>query len=269
MPYATNDGVRLYWEADGSGEPLLLIQGLGFSADMWFRVAPGLSSRRMVIRYDARGIGRSDVPPGPYPIEIMASDAVAVLDAAGVDRAHVLGVSLGGIVAQEVALGYPGRVCSLVLGCTHTAGPQAVWPEEAVIDMLRSRATLPPEESARASIPFAYASAITDDIEEDIRRRLEVPTSAEGYQNQLLGGINYRGTAGRLAGVGVPALVLTGDKDQMVPPENSAILARTIPNARLVVIPNAGHVVFTDDPEAVVSAVNEFLDDVPADEYAR
>src|ERR1700704_4784314 len=96
VPFTTVDGARLYWQASGQGEPLLLIQGLGFSAEMWFRLLPDLEARHRVIRYDARGIGRSDVPPGPYTIERMAADAVAVLDAAGEDTAHVFGCSLGG-----------------------------------------------------------------------------------------------------------------------------------------------------------------------------
>src|SRR3954471_24387835 len=88
----TADGTRLYWEESGSGAPLLLIQGLGWSADMWYSLVPELESSYRVIRYDGRGIGRSDVPAGPYPIELMADDAMAVLTAAGVDKAHVLGV---------------------------------------------------------------------------------------------------------------------------------------------------------------------------------
>src|SRR5438093_872013 len=113
----TADGTRLYWEEGGDGDPLLLIQGLGWSAAMWFRLLPALEARHRVIRYDARGIGRSQVPAGPYSIELMADDAVTVLDAAGADTAHVFGCSLGGIVAQELTLSHPDRVRSLTLCC--------------------------------------------------------------------------------------------------------------------------------------------------------
>ena len=263
MSIATVDGVQLYWEASGEGEPLLLIQGLGFSGAMWFRLVPELEKHHRVIRYDARGIGRSDVPDGPYTIERMAADAVAILDAAGVDRAHVFGCSLGGIVAQEVALSHGDRVRSLTLCCTHPAGTDTVWPDESVMEMLRSRATLPPDEAVRASIAVGYAPT-TDPavIEEDIRLRLQIPTSEKGYTNQLMGGLGYPGTGSRLPALEIPTLVITGDADQMVPPVNSDFLANTIPNASKVVVPGAGHVVFTDNPTAVTTALLEFLDSV-------
>jgi pimeloyl-ACP methyl ester carboxylesterase len=233
---------------------------------MWFRLLPALEARHRVIRYDARGIGRSDVAPGPYTIDLMAADAVAILDAAGAPTAHVFGCSLGGIVAQEVALSHADRVRSLTLCCTHPAGPDAVWPDPSVMDMLRSRATLPVEEAARASIDVGYSAATPRDrIEEDISMRLEIPTSAEGYQNQLLAGLGYPGTLSRLHQIAVPTLVITGDADQMVPPANSDILAGAIADARKIVISGAGHVVFTDAPEAVSRAMVEFLEGVTSD----
>jgi 3-oxoadipate enol-lactonase len=263
MAYANNAGARLYWEVGGSGEPLLLIQGLGWSADMWFRLLPEIEPRYRVIRYDARGIGRSDVPPGPYSIELMAADAMAILDAAGEARAHVCGVSLGGIVAQEVAISFADRVRSLLLGCTHTAGPDAVWPEPKVMEMLKTRTTMSFEEAVRAGIQYGYdPSTSRERVEEDIQRRLALPTTAEGYSNQLLAGLGYPGTRGRLAQISVPTLVLTGDRDRLVPAVNSEILAREIAGARLVVIPGAGHVMFTDQPEAVTAAMLQFLDSV-------
>ena len=261
----TDDGTRLYWEASGEGDPLLLIQGLGWSAAMWFRLVPVLEQHYRVIRYDARGIGRSDVPPGPYSIPLMAADAAAVLDAAGVERAHVFGCSLGGIVAQEVALSHPDRVASLMLCCTHSAGTDAVWPEQGVMDMLTSRASLSPEEAIRASTPVAYAATTPPDrIEDDIKIRLAIPTSGEGYMNQLTAGLGYPGTKARLHQIKVPTLILHGDRDQMVPPANADILADAIADSHKVIVPGAGHVVFTDNPDAVTTAALEFLEGASA-----
>jgi len=259
----TADGTALYWEDSGEGDPLLLIQGLGFSAALWYRILPALEQRHRVIRYDARGIGRSDVPEGPYSVDLMATDAMAVLDAAGVDRAHVFGCSLGGIVAQEVAIRHGDRVQGLILCCTHPAGTAAVWPDEAVMAMLRNRATLPREEAIRASIPVAYADTTPQDwIEEDVRLRLELPTTETGYMGQLMAGLGYGGTIDRLPTVTVPTLVITGDRDQMVPPANTDLLADALPNATKVVVPGAGHVIFTDAPHALTAAMLEFLDGV-------
>jgi pimeloyl-ACP methyl ester carboxylesterase len=261
----TADGTTLHWEAGGEGEPLLLIQGLGFSGAMWYRILPALEARYRVVRYDARGIGRSEIPDGPYSIGLMAADAIAVLDAAGEDTAHVFGCSLGGIVAQEVALSYPARLRSLILCCTHPAGTDAVWPDESVMDMLRNRNTLPREEAIRASIPVGYAASTPPHwIEEDIRLRLEIPTTEAGYMGQLMAGLGYPGTKSRLHGVTVPALVIHGDGDQMVPPANADILAAALPDARKVIVPGAGHVIFTDAPDAVTGAMLDFLDGVPA-----
>jgi 3-oxoadipate enol-lactonase len=257
------DGTQLYWEESGAGSPLLLIQGLGWSAEMWYSLVPQLEQTHRVIRYDARGIGRSDVPAGPYSIELMADDAIAVLQAAGLGKAHVLGVSLGGIVAQEVALRHPDAVTSLILGCTHPGGAETVWPDPIVMEVLKSRADMPFDEAVRAAVQYAYSDSCDPAvIEQDMKRRLDLPTSPVGYEGQLLGGLGYQGTLPRLKGLTVPALVFTGDADQMVPPENSATLAEAIPDSTTVVIPGAGHVVFTEQPVAVATAVREFLERV-------
>ncbi|MDT7571243.1 MAG: hypothetical protein QOE05_1417 [Actinomycetota bacterium] len=259
----TDDGTKLYWEESGAGAPLLLIQGLGWSADMWYSLVPELETAYRVIRYDARGIGRSDVPAGPYRIERMADDAIAVLRAAGVDAAHVLGVSLGGIVAQEVALRHPAAVTSLILGCTHPGGAETIWPDAEVLAALKNRASTSFDDLVAQAREFAYAPGARC-VEEDIRRRLELPTSNEGYEAQLMGGLTFQGTTSRLPSLTVPVLVFTGDLDRMVPPKNSENIAAAVPGATLVVIPGAGHVNFTEQPAAVAKSVREFLERVDA-----
>ena len=126
MGYASNNGVRIYFEEWGEGEPLLLIMGLGYTLDMWHRLRGPLAENHRVVAFDNRGVGKSDVPEPPYTVAEMATDAIAVLDAVGIRKAHVLGASLGGVIAQEVALSYPDRVISLILGCTSCGGPDAV-----------------------------------------------------------------------------------------------------------------------------------------------
>src|SRR5260370_12108397 len=110
MPFITNQGAKIYGDEQGKGEPVLLIMGLGYPSDMWHRTRPVLAAKYRTIALDNRGVGRSEMPHGPYPIDLMASDAVAVLDAAGVDSAHVLRVCIGGMFARELAHGNPGTV---------------------------------------------------------------------------------------------------------------------------------------------------------------
>src|ERR1700730_6746 len=168
MPFINNQGAKIYWDEQGEGEPVLLIMGLGYPSAMWYRTRPHLAARYRTIALDNRGVGRSAMPPGPYPIALMASDAAAVLDASGFESAHVYGVSMGGMIAQEFALRYPKRVRSLILGCTAAGGPHAVRAEPEVAQLLMSRSDLSPEESAEATVPFIYDSSTSRQrIDED------------------------------------------------------------------------------------------------------
>ena len=124
MPFTENRGVKIYWEEEGKGAPVLLIMGLGWPSYMWYRTKPLVAKQYRTITFDNRGAGRGGVPPGPYPLATMASDAAAVLDAAGVESAHFYGVSMGGMIAQEFALQYPKRVKSLILGTLRRPGSE-------------------------------------------------------------------------------------------------------------------------------------------------
>src|SRR5262245_49828258 len=172
MAFVDNQGAKIYWDEQGTGEPVLLIMGLGYPSYLWHRTRPALSARYRTIALDNRGSGRSDVPTGPYPIALMASDAAAVLDAAGIKTAHVFGLSMGGMIAQEFALQYPNRVRSLILGCTAAGGPNAVRATPEATQMLLARGSMTGEEAARAAVPFIYDPGTPQNlIEEDIEKR--------------------------------------------------------------------------------------------------
>jgi 3-oxoadipate enol-lactonase len=258
MPFAENNGVKIYWEEEGSGDPILLVMGLGWPSYMWYRTKPLLVKRYRTITLDNRGAGRSDVPVGPYPIALMASDAAAVLDAAGVESAHLYGVSMGGMIAQEFALQYPKRVKSLILGCTAAGGPESKRAEPEVLEVL-TRQGMTSEEAARAINPYIYdKGTLQSRIEEDMKIRLQWTAPSEGYLAQLQGIILWEAYS-RIAKIAAPTLVVHGETDQLVPAENGRLIAQRISGSKLVMIPQASHIFSTDQPDAAHKQVLEFL----------
>jgi pimeloyl-ACP methyl ester carboxylesterase len=259
VPHVDRPGARLWWDAQGDGPPLLLIQGLGYSIEGWWRVLPPLAKQHRVIVFDNRGVGRSEVDDYDFTIEQMADDALAVLRAAGERSAHVIGASLGGIIAQELALRSPQALRSLVLGCTSPGGTDAI-PSDAGQGFLQARADMSAREAAEASIPFVYAERTPLALaHEDIERRMTVPTTREGYGGQLGAVLRYAGTMSRLGSLRVPTLVVHGTVDRLVPPQNAELLARAIPGARLVWFDGAGHIITTDAAEELVESVTDFV----------
>ena len=260
MAYVENQGARIYWDEQGEGAPVLLIMGLAYASCMWHRTRPVLADRFRTIAFDNRGIGKSDVPAGPYPIALMASDAAAVLDASGLNSAHVFGVSMGGMIAQEFALQYPKRVRSLILGCTAAGGPAAVRAEPDAIQMLMSRDKMTPEQVLQAPIPFIYHAATPRErIDEDLAIRRPWLPRPEGYVAQLQGILAWEAYS-RLATIRVPTLVIHGESDRLVPPGNGKLIAERIPGAKLVMIPHASHLFLTDQTDAAHRVVLQFLE---------
>ena len=259
MAFVENHGARIYWDEQGQGAPVVLIMGLGYTSHMWHRTRPVLSAHYKTIALDNRGVGRSDVPPGPYSIALMASDAAAVLDAAGAESAHIFGVSMGGMIAQEFALQYPKRVRSLVLGCTAAGGPTAVRADAEATQMLMTRNKMTPEQALVAPVPFIYDSTTPRErIDEDLAIRKPWLPRPEAYTAQLQGIIAWE-TYSRLSGITAPTLVMHGEHDRLVPPGNGKLIAERIPGAKLVMIPHASHLFTTDQPETAHRAILEFL----------
>lgn len=259
MPYITNAGARLYWREEGKGPPVLLIMGLSFTHEMWYRVMPAFGGTHRAILFDNRGMGRSDVPRGPYTIPRMARDARAVLDAAGVESAHVIGASMGGMIAQELALRYPERVQSLMLACTTSRGLLGKWPE------FRYGPHQWPSESReareRSLRTLLYADTTpAGRIEEDLRVRCACAWCYKGFLNQFAGILMWSAYR-RLPRISAPTLVLHGDQDRLVPPENGRVIASRIPGARFQLIRNAGHILITDQPEACIQSICGFLEE--------
>jgi pimeloyl-ACP methyl ester carboxylesterase len=252
MPYVrARDGARIFYRLHGprAGEPLVLIMGLGWDMTGWHLLVPHLRSYR-TLRLDNRGTGRSDKPDRPYSIQQMAGDVIRCMNDAGVESAQVYGGSLGGMIAQELALSYPGRVRALVLGCT-SPGVLAFPPSPFFARMVLRRQPLSPEESFMRAAPFLYHAALTERpeaVEEVMRRRIASNVSPVGFRRQLEAILRWSSLF-RLRQVTAPTLVIHGDHDKLVPPANGRLIARLIPGAQLAMLKGAGHVYGTDRPE--------------------
>ena len=265
---ADNGGVHIAYEVrppTGTGAPagtILLAQGLGYARWGWDGLPELLAERHRVVLFDNRGIGGSDVPPGPYTAAQMAGDAVAVLDDAGIDRAHVIGSSLGGMVAQEVALRWPERTDHLVLLSTTPGGEGAAPMPQQTVDLLAEMPEMEPEQALRRAIRNAlapaHAEARPELVEEILEHRLAAPQDPAGWQAQAHAGTTYDG-GGRLGGITAPTLVLHGDQDVVVAPANGQLLADRIPGARLVVLEGHGHLPYWEDPDRVAEEIRGFL----------
>lgn len=253
MPRARNGTVSLHYESMGAGAPVLLVMGLGMNATGWWRTVPVLAAAGLrVLTFDNRGVGRSDRPPGPYTTALMADDAVAVLDAAAVQRAHVYGISLGGMIAQEIALRHPDRIARLVLGATTPGGDSAIPADGQTLEFFQRRGQMPAEEAVWASVPYNYSTVTRaqhgDRIVQDVRRRLRYPIEPAPYAAQLAAALSHD-ARDRLARITAATLVVHGQEDVMVPPANGRLLASLIP-ARLLELGGAAHLYPTDEPDA-------------------
>jgi 3-oxoadipate enol-lactonase len=249
--------VRIAWEEKGQGAPLLLIQGLGYGRWSWAPIVPALAERYRVLWFDNRGIGDSDKPEGPYTAKLMAGDALQVLDEAGLERAHVLGASLGGMIAQELAAGAPDRVEKLVLCCTTPGGDATVPMPDVTVQLFAEAPTLAPEVALRRFVENALATdASADLIQELYDLRVANPPDPAGWQAQAAAGLTFAGADGTIT---APTLIVTGTEDNVVDPHNSDVLAERIPGAEVQRIGNAGHLFFWEQPDAFVRIISEFL----------
>jgi pimeloyl-ACP methyl ester carboxylesterase len=261
---AEADGAALYFElhGSGSGTPLVLVEGLGAATWLWERQLPALAEAVPVVVYDNRGVGRSDAPPGPYTIGQLADDLAVVLDTLGIDRAHVLGASMGGFVAQEFALRYPERVDRLVLVSTSAGGATHVpMAPEVLQQMMAPPATDDPRALVRSRLPLAFTEAFLADsatVAHLVDQRLERPQPPHAYQAQLVAGATFD-AADRVSQITAPTLVAAASDDLVVPVENAHRLADALPNAELKVYPGLGHQFFVEAPDAFNRDVLAFL----------
>ena len=267
MAVADHDGVKLAYERSGDpdAETVVFVEGLGYGRWMWDWQYESLADDYDVIRWDNRGTGESDVPEGPYTVAGMAGDLEAVLAAADVESAHVVGASLGGMIAQQYALDHD-RATSLALLCTTPGGEAAEpVPEETLERMF----DVPEEYDRRESIRYKMRPALTDEFWEteaetiadivDARLESDAPERARQWQGAAVETFDVHD---RLAEVDVPALVLHGAGDRVVPVANADLLADGIPTARVERFDDGGsHLFFIERAAAVNEELRSFLPD--------
>jgi 3-oxoadipate enol-lactonase len=258
VPLISLGEIDLHYEERGAGRPLLLVPGIPAIASDWAPLAGRLDGSRRVIAYDNRGSGASSVTPAPYTTAQLAADAVALLDALGIERADVFGMSLGGMIAQELALGWPERVDRLVLGCTHCGTAHAARPDREA-GRAFAMETDDWGERMRALAPFAFADGVGPELLGPfVEKKAGDVQDPEGYQGQIAAALSHD-AYDRLPEIGQPTLILTGDGDRVIPAASSDVLHERIPGSRLEVIAGAGHLFFLERPEATVRLLEEFL----------
>ena len=263
MSYCAGAGVRLYYEVVGDGPPVCLVNGYRLSAHAW----PGpfierLADRCTVISFDNRGTGRSDKPADGYDVGSLAGDVIALLDELNIGRIHVLGYSMGGAIAQELAIRHPHRIDRMILFATFCGG---IWSEPTSYSVFRRLMPADghtPEDAARQAWPVTYSAdylaANPAAVERQMHRELEYPTPLFVARRQMEAILSFN-RYWDLPRIGAATLVATGEDDMLVRPRNSSILAGRIPDARLELLADLGHRAIWEAPEEIADFIGDFV----------
>ncbi len=272
MPFVQVNDLKIYYEEYGAGTPLLLVMGLGATVLGWsLPQVKRLATKHRVILFDNRGAGQTDKPRGPYTMPQLAADAVGLLDALSIDRAHVFGVSMGGMIVQHIALDYPQRVRSLILGCTGAGGKHVVRTPPDSLKVLTAETTGDRAEDIRRGWQIMYTPEFIaenrDLLEEKLRRELAYPEQPRyAFEAQMAAIAVSHNTFDRLPELKMPVLIQVGEKDILIPPENADILAGQIKHAKVIRYPNAGHGYFLETGFRAADDVLAFLEEVERNE---
>jgi pimeloyl-ACP methyl ester carboxylesterase len=269
------NGINLAYEIQGQGHPLLLIAPLGYSSWFWNKLLPYFAGHFKTITFDNRGAGGSDKPDGPYTIALMAADTAGLLDELGLSGAFVFGYSLGGYIAQELAITRPDLVSRLVLAGTNHGGRNVIPTTPEALELMTKREG-DPIELIKRGIEVATAPGFSqrrpEVVKELVEYRLTNPVPPAQYQAQVsagLGMLNYSDeqVRQRSASIRVPVLILFGQHDHVIPAGNAQLMAEKLPHAEIRILPDTGHMCAIEDPEATANAVIEFLTTDGTDEH--
>lgn len=250
------------YDVFGEGPPLLLIGGMGFGRWSWFKQSPALSRYFRVVTFDIRNIGHLDAEEGAYSVPNLAAHAAALLEYLGIERAHVLGTSLGGFVAQELALRRPDLVGHLVLISTSYGGSDHEPMSPATLRKMLGWGTVKREEAVRQGLEVAvsedYPEARSEEFEQMVDWRIADSPPLADYIKQMVAGTKFDASSG-VEEIQNPTLVIHGGDDRVVPVSNAESLSQKLPDAKLRVLENAGHLVFIERAEEVNEEILSFL----------
>lgn len=267
MPTLQSNGITLAYEITGAGHPLLLITGVGYGKWFWHKVVPGLAKHFQVITFDNRGAGDSYKPDGPYTVPMMAADTAGLLDALRIKHVFVMGHSLGGFIAQELAVTRPDLVGKLILASTNYGGMNVFPITPEAMKVLTDRSG-DPIELVRRGIAIACAPGFAERnmnvAKELLDYRFTNPVPPAQYAAQVAAGAAMSALTGemvdqRMSAIRVPTLILFGEFDMVVPPGNAKLMAEKIAGARVTLLPGMGHMFPIEDPAATVDAIVGFL----------
>ena len=262
MPTIKVNDCDIYYEIHGQGDPLLMIMGLRRNIEWWYPQIPTLEKHFRVVVFDNRGAGRSEKPAMDYTIGLFADDTAALMEALHIERAHVLGVSMGGYIAQELAINYPQKVKDLVLGCTSCGGEKAILMSADRMEKFTANQNLTPEEILKKDMDIYFSDEYVAGNPAAIAQFCEISMRyyqpADAFLRQFAACRNHD-TVARIGRIIHPTLVMTGDEDPLVPPENSFILKDLLPHAQLSVFPKGRHCFFMEFADRFNEEVANFF----------
>lgn len=263
MPICTSNDIEIYYEIHGQGEPLLLISGLSGGTWSWYGQVPYFKQFYTTIVFDNRGAGRSSMPAGPYTMSQLAEDALHLLDHLCLEQTLVLGISMGGMIAQEFALLAPERIRALWLGCTHCGGKLRKSPSPEVLERFMDNAGLTDDQIIDKNLPFFFSEECLvkhPDIVAAYRAaQLAVPRQPAHAFGAQLTAIKTFNACDRLASLHLPTCIVFGTKDVLVPPENAPLLAQHLVGAELIPIPGAGHAIHAECRDQLNRLAHDFF----------
>ncbi|MFW9882281.1 MAG: alpha/beta fold hydrolase [Candidatus Thorarchaeota archaeon] len=263
MPNTQVNDINIYYEIHGEGFPVIMIMGLSGDVNWWTsEIIKPTSQNFKTIIFDNRGAGRTDKPKIEYSIKMFADDTIGLMDALNIERAHIDGASMGGMIAQEIAINYPERVEKLVLCCTHCGGSKQILPSNEILQRMADPRERTPEEYVDEIVPLIFTEDFIKDnpkfVDSYRQKMLMTPIPFDSYQRQVRAIMSYS-SAMKLKKIMAPTIIFHGTEDVVVPPGNAEILAKRIPNAKVVMLDDAGHILFQPNPERVVNTTIEFL----------